>query len=182
MTLRFLALPRITITWIDRLIEIRRKIIEKRYTIQKIRGDVRREIPGSGTVLAYDERDDAVLNRLRSLKDRYKNLTATLAGPDCSIFMVFNPDILSLKESQRLINGLRELELPLRLMIDNKVAAENRSMADEVEAALCKEGAAGNFLRVSLRPFFQAGSDACLYELEEDIASAVLSTFNEKTG
>ena len=33
LTLRFFALPWVTITWVDRLIEIRRDILEKRHTI-----------------------------------------------------------------------------------------------------------------------------------------------------
>jgi arsenite-transporting ATPase len=43
LTLRFLALPQITITWIDRLAQIRRQILDKRHTHQKIRGPATEE-------------------------------------------------------------------------------------------------------------------------------------------
>ena len=99
LTLRFLALPQITVTWLDRLTQIRKKIIEKCYTIQNIKG------PQSAgeTILSYDEKDDGILQKLYSLKSNYQSLNRILQGNDCSIVLVFNPDMLSLKESLRLI-------------------------------------------------------------------------------
>ncbi|OPL11640.1 MAG: hypothetical protein AVO39_04810 [delta proteobacterium MLS_D] len=180
LTLRFLALPRITITWVDRLIQIRKKIIEKRHTIQKIRGNAETGQEESGVVLAYNESDDGVLKRLKQLKMNYENLTSLLEGPDCSIFMVFNPDLLSLRESQRLVDGLGDLNLPLRLLFDNKVTSENTAMADTVEKTLRSgEMSSLPLMRISLlREFQDAGSGAALYNINEDIASAILSTFN----
>jgi arsenite-transporting ATPase len=117
LTLRFLALPSITLTWIERLIPLRQKILEKRYTIRRIRGNQ----STSETTLAYDESEDAVLATLQSLHNNYRQLNATLQGRDCSVVLVFNPDILSLRESERLIQGLDDLKLPLRLLIHNTI-------------------------------------------------------------
>ena len=50
--------------------------------------------------------------------------------------LVFNPDLLSLKESLRLIEGLNELKLPLRLLLLNKTAADNQETAAQVEKKL----------------------------------------------
>ena len=99
LTLRFLALPRVTITWIDRLIQIRQKILEKRYTIHRIRGPLSNE----ETVLNYNEEDDDILKRLWKLNNNYESLNRILQGENCSIILVFNTDILSLKESLRLM-------------------------------------------------------------------------------
>jgi arsenite-transporting ATPase len=129
LTLRFLALPKVTITWIDRLIGIRRQILEKRYTIHRIRGTLSSE----ETVLDYKEKDDDILKRLWKLSDNYQTLNRTLCGSDCHVVVVFNPDILSLKESKRLIEGLSDLGLPLRLLINNKVTEANEEMAGYVE-------------------------------------------------
>jgi len=129
LTLRFLALPQVSVTWIDRLIDIRRRILEKRYTIHRIKGSMSSE----PTRLAFEEKDDDILCRLRALKQTYQDLNKSLRSSDCHVTLVFNPDILSLRESERLITGLNELGLPLRLLIDNKVSAENRDQAAEVE-------------------------------------------------
>lgn len=129
LTLRFLALPQVSITWIDRLIDIRRRILEKRYTIHRIKGSASTE----ATRLSYDENDDDILRRLWTLKHDYQDLNARLRCIDCHMILVFNPDILSLKESARLVSGLKELALPLRLLIDNKVCADNMDQATAVE-------------------------------------------------
>ena len=50
--------------------------------------------------LQYDERDDDILKRLRTLDGNYRDLTRTLQGADCGVVVVFNPDLLSLRESE----------------------------------------------------------------------------------
>ncbi|MFP4048675.1 MAG: ArsA family ATPase [Desulfovermiculus sp.] len=129
LTLRFLALPQVSMTWIDRLIAIRRQILKKRHTIHRIKGSLSSE----ETVLAYEEKDDDILGRLWTLKETYQDLDTNLRGNDCHVVLVFNPDVLSRKESERLISGLQELGLPLRLLIDNKVHAGNVDQAAAVE-------------------------------------------------
>lgn len=166
LTLRFLALPRVTITWIDRLIQIRQKILEKRYTIHRIRGVLSKE----ETLLSYNEGDDDVLKRLRTLKDNSQALNTILQGEDCSIVLVFNPDILSLKESQRLIEGLEDLELPLRLLIDNKVTEENIETAEHVERDIRNRKDVA-LERVFLSRALLDNKGGKLYDIPEDIIS-----------
>ncbi|MBN2516831.1 MAG: ArsA family ATPase [Deltaproteobacteria bacterium] len=170
LTLRFLALPRVTITWIDRLIQIRQKILEKRYTIHRIRGPLSNE----ETVLNYSEKDDDILKRLRKLNNNYQALNKTLQGENCSIILVFNPDILSLKESQRLIEGLNDLNLPLRLLINNKVTDENIEMAAYIEKNMSKTAKDIPVDRVLLSKTLLGGKDGKLYDIPEDITSNLL--------
>ncbi|MFP4259137.1 MAG: ArsA family ATPase [Desulfovermiculus sp.] len=129
LTLRFLALPQVSMTWIDRLIAIRRQILKKRHTIHRIKGSLSSE----ETVLAYEETHDEIMNRLCTLKQTYQDLDRNLRSDNCHVVLVFNPDALSRKESERLITGLRELGLPLRLLIDNKVDAKHVDQAAAVE-------------------------------------------------
>jgi arsenite/tail-anchored protein-transporting ATPase len=166
LTLRFLALPRVTNIWIDRLTGIREKILEKRHTIQKIKGGLKEEV-----VLKYDPGADEVLNRLCSMKEKYQFLNQVLQGETTSIVLVFNPDILSLRESQRLIDGLRDLNLPLRLLIDNKVSAENEGIAERVERELQRKVQGVPLERVLLSRELQGGDGKKLYDIPEDIAS-----------
>ena len=170
LTLRFLALPRVTITWIDRLIQIRQKILEKRYTIHRIRGSLSNE----ETVLNYSEEDDDILKRLWKLNNNYQALNRILQGENCSIILVFNPDILSLKESLRLMEGLNDLYLPLRLLINNKVTEENIEMADHVEGNMKKMAKDVPIDRVSLSKTLLDGKNGKLYDIPEDITSNLL--------
>ncbi len=163
LTLRILALPRITISWIDRLSVIRRKILEKRYTVYNIRG---KDVP-EGARLSYREEDDRVLEKLKEMHARYSAVRTFLEGSDNSVVLVFNPDYLSLKESERIIKGLGELEMPLRVAFDNKVTEENREIADQVEKTLFPTPAGGVVLdRI---PLIGHPLPAC-YLMEQDIS------------
>jgi arsenite-transporting ATPase len=170
LTLRFLALPSITITWIDRLIQIRRTILEKRYTIHRLRGT----LDDKETVLDYKEEDDDVLKRLNLLNDNYHSLNSVLQGEDSSIILVYNPDILSLRESERLVEGLHDLNLPLRLLINNKVTKDNEEMSDYVDERMGQMARDIAIKRISLSKVLLDGKENKLYDVKEDIASAFL--------
>ena len=163
LTLRFLALPSITITWLDRLIYLRQQILRKRYTIRKIAGGQKKE-----SVLHYEEKDDPLLQRLRAMTANYQAVNAVLQGESCTFVVVFNPDILSLRESERLVDGLRDLNLPLRLLVNNKVTQENAEMASKVEAVMTSLTKDVPLPRIPLSPVL-AGGDGKLYDLKEDI-------------
>jgi len=166
LTLRFLALPRVTVTWIERLRQIRRKILEKRYTIVKVRGCEKEE-----TVLKYNPEDDEVLKRLNKMNDNYQSLISVLQGATCSVILVFNPDVLSLRESQRLIQGLQDLNLRLGLLIDNKVTEENRPMAEQVERSIRYLVPSAPLQQVSLVKALSSDSGASLYDIPQNIIS-----------
>ena len=167
LTLRFLALPWITMTWIDRLMQIRRDILEKRHTIYRIRGI----FDDKETILSYDENDDDILNRLKTLNGNYQALSSILQGKDCGIVLVYNPDTLSLKESKRLIDGLRELKLPIRLMINNKIQQKFTAMADHVDSVIKTLAPAVSIQRVAFSERLLDGQNSTLYDIEETILS-----------
>ena len=165
LTLRFLALPKVTITWIERLMQIRRQILEKRYTIHRIRGTLSSE----ETILDYEEENDDILKRLRKLNENYHALDEALRGNNCHVALVFNPDILSLRESQRLVEGLRELGLPLRLLINNKVTETNKEMAGHVEKQTKKTAGDVLLKRIELSKTLLDGEKGTLYDIREVI-------------
>jgi arsenite-transporting ATPase len=170
LTLRFLALPSVTITWIDRLIQIRRTILEKRYTIHRLRGT----LDDKETILDYREEDDDVLKRLKRLNENYQSLNSVLQGKDTSIILVYNPDILSLRESGRLIEGLHDLNLPLRMLINNKVSKDNERMSDYVDERMGRMAPGIAIKRISLSKVLLDGKENKLYDVKEDVASVFL--------
>jgi arsenite-transporting ATPase len=167
LTLRFLALPWITVTWIDRLIQIRREILKKRHTIYRIRG----LLDDKETILSYDENDDDILKRLKSLKGNYEVLSSILQGKDCGIVLVYNPDTLSLRESKRLIDGLQDLKLPLRLLINNKIQIKYTAMADHVDSVIKTLAPEVPIQRVAFSEGLLDGLNSTLYNIKETILS-----------
>jgi arsenite/tail-anchored protein-transporting ATPase len=139
LTLRILALPNISITWVDRLRRIRKQILEKRHTIHNITGKYKEE----GFILAYNEKDDSVMQKLNDIWQRYVNLYKLLKSDNNSIAVVFNPDYLSLRESQRILEGLKDLNLPLRAAFNNKYEERLKESAEEVERELFGANAKG---------------------------------------
>jgi arsenite-transporting ATPase len=167
LTLRILALPNISVTWIDRLRRVRKEILKKRHTVYNISGQYSEE----GTVLPYTEEDDPVFVKLQEMFNRYVSLYRQLSNKeDNYIAVVFNPDYLSLRESQRIIDGLKDLELPLRAGFDNKYTDELSDVAEEVEKELFgdKDGVAVE--RVPMRPFAREGA----YKMEFDVVTPML--------
>lgn len=132
LTLRIMALPRITITWIDRLRRIRRDILDKRHTIHNISGKFIEE----GAKLVYEEKDDQVMQTLQKLFDRYLKVAQHLESDESQIAVVFNPDYLSLRESQRIFSGLDDLNIDVDVALNNKYTPGLKEIADEMEGEL----------------------------------------------
>lgn len=132
LTLRILALPRITITWVDRLRRIRSDILDKRHTVHTITGKYKEE----GTKLAYEAKDDRVMMKLDELFHRYVNVAKHLESEETQIAVVFNPDYLSLRESQRIFSGLADLNLGVDAAFTNKYTEGLKEIADEMEKEL----------------------------------------------
>jgi arsenite/tail-anchored protein-transporting ATPase len=176
LTLRFLALPQVTITWIERLTAIRRQILKKRFTIQKIRGTADPQGKNREVVLRYQEDEDDILKRLKALHANYVALNGILQGRGCGIVLVFNPDLLSLRESERLVDGLKELRLPLRLLIQNKVTSENRRTADRTSRILQEKIASAVPLqRVRLQTSLPEDAAAGLFALPENLTEHLIA-------
>ena len=131
LTLRIFALPSIMLNWIDKLINIRKKILKKRYTIYNISGK-----DYKNTTLPYNEKDDKVIKKLYYFQNKYQDLKKFLQSNNNCIAVVFNPDYLSLKESERLIKGLKELKLPLKVAFNNKTNDCNKEYAQKIERML----------------------------------------------
>lgn len=166
LTLRILALPRITITWVDRLTRIRKDILAKRHTVHNITGKYVEE----GIRLAYKEEDDSVMKKLRELFKRYVALSKALESPESSIAVVLNPDYLSLRESERILVGLKDLELPLKAVFNNKFEPELKEIADDMERQLLK-GQNGVYLDRVPRV---AAAHKESYKLDHDLTKAFI--------
>lgn len=132
LTLRILALPQITCAWLEHLCNLRKEILSKRHTIHNITGKYDPE----GAKLNYEEDKDQVLRKILDMQDRYSRVKKWMQGESNSFALVFNPDFLSLRESKRLLNGLKELEMRPLAAFNNKVNAHNIQKAKDIEDQL----------------------------------------------
>ncbi len=113
LALRFLAMPSLSILWMQALAKLRGQILSKRQTLLKVNP--------SAAVLkgATDKKEDRVYGKLTSIQKRLHSLH-DLFTRDSYIAVVMNPDELSLAESLRIREELDRLGLRLRGVCLNK--------------------------------------------------------------
>ncbi|NJE53652.1 ArsA family ATPase [Thermococcus sp. 21S9] len=122
LTLRVLALPRISLIWADKLIDIRRKILQRRKAIAKIKGEEEYEIDGEKFKLPKDEAEDPVMRELLQYRREVEFVEKVITNPEkTSVVAVMNPEMLPLYETERAYGSLKKFNVPLRLIVVNKV-------------------------------------------------------------
>jgi len=109
LTLKFFGLPKLSLLWLQKLLELRNKIIEKRKIITKIKLG-KKEI----------ERDK-ILNKLDQQIEQYANVKTVFENNDKTVLnLVMNPDKLSFSESELIISSLKNFNLFPTNVIVNK--------------------------------------------------------------
>lgn len=121
VTLRVLSLPHITMKWIENLIKLRLKLLEKRKMIENVDGPRYINIGGDKIELPSREEDDFVLGGLTDYYKRVEWIYRLINTSDItSGLIVMNPDRLSLLETGRIMKKLTGQGVSLKLMIVNK--------------------------------------------------------------
>ncbi|THE64550.1 ATPase [Salinadaptatus halalkaliphilus] len=111
-TLRLLSLPDYLEGWIDRLMAKRRRSIDRFEKAAIGNQEPRRVLEG-----------DPVLAHLQERKEFFEYAGETLRE-DAAFFLVFNPDSLSIRETERAIADLDERELSVRGLVANRLTPE----------------------------------------------------------
>ena len=109
LTLKFLTLPHLSLLWLDNLLNLRNKIIEKRKIITKVKLG-KKEIE-----------TDKIRNKLFQQIEEYKKLKIIFEDSDkTQLNLVMNTDKLSFSESALIVNHLAEFNIPIKNIILNK--------------------------------------------------------------
>lgn len=109
LSLKFFALPSLSLVWVEHLLSLRQEIIKKRDLITKIK------------LLTKEFERDKVLNKIEAQRVQYRKLKETFENPEKTrVYLVLNPDKLSHAESLRILNSLKELNIPLYRTVYNK--------------------------------------------------------------
>ena len=89
-----------------------------------------------GSKLVYEEKDDQVMRTLQGMFTRYLKVAQHLESDESQIAVVFNPDYLSLRESQRIFSGLDDLKINVDVALNNKYTPGLKEIADEMEGEM----------------------------------------------
>ncbi len=126
LTLRVLGLPRISIIWTEKLIDLRRRILEKREVIEKIKGETRIKLGDEEVRIPTKEEEDPVLKELKAYYDEVRHVYEILRDPEITtVIGVMNLERLSFYEISRAFDTLKRFEIPMKLLIINKVLEED---------------------------------------------------------
>lgn len=112
LSVRMLALPALSLTWIETLTGLRRRILERRASIAHVKG-------------RSEEDRDPVLERLGAEHDDLLLLRDLIAGRAAHVLVV-NPDPLSIAEGGRLRAVLRRLGTDASRLVINRGSGGDR--------------------------------------------------------
>ena len=122
LTLRVLALPSISALWVEKLSGIRQNILHLRSSIAKIHGPQFLQVEGVDEPLASTEEEDATMQELRKYRQDTQRIRQVLANPNLtSVVAVLNPEDMPLFETIRAVEALKKFQIPLKLLLVNKV-------------------------------------------------------------
>ncbi len=124
LTLRFFALPELSLLWIENLIQLRRKILSKRASIKNVLGeksDNEESLPSSLS-------NDLVFKELLNYEGRLKTIKSLFSSKkDTFIFLLLNPERLSVIEGGRILKAFEKFSMTVKIVIINKVGLYNEN-------------------------------------------------------
>jgi arsenite/tail-anchored protein-transporting ATPase len=124
LTLKFFALPDVSLIWLRELSVFREKILSKKDIVTKIR---------EGKSKGFKE-TDMVLRKIGDLTSRYSGLASLMKDPvTTTIFTVLNPTVLSLEESKDIQEELVRLGFRIPYFILNKCGPTDEPFLRRVE-------------------------------------------------
>jgi arsenite-transporting ATPase len=126
LTLRVLALPKVSLIWGERLVKLRKEILSKRLAIEKIEGEKKFVLEGREFKLSTREEQDEVMQELLSyMKEVGKVEGLQTDAKRCMVMPVMNPDRLSLFETRRAFDTLEKLAMPVGAIVVNKFSGKD---------------------------------------------------------
>ncbi len=137
LTIRMMVLPFINATWIEKLIELRRSILQHRAMVARLSGEQPKVvIGGKEESLPIDEASDPIMKELKAMLKENEELVSLLRNPSVThVHVVVNPETLPVLEAERACSVLKRFGIPVHSVIVNKVLPE-RAIGEELKAKL----------------------------------------------
>jgi len=115
LTLKFLALPDVSLLWLQELSQFRQLVLDKEQIITRIKQGRKQE----------SRERDPILGKIADLVDMYRGMSELLKDTETTrTFLVLNPDELSLAESQLIWKEMTNLGMKISFIILNKAAKD----------------------------------------------------------
>lgn len=134
LTLKFLALPSVSLLWLKELKDFRQTILQKKEIITRIKAGKR----------GIERETDPILTRINTLVERYEKFSSLLRNTDTTrVFLVLNQDRLSLAESKSIWVEIKNLQMPVPFIVLNKCGNDN-----SFDGTLQEEFSGATILRV----------------------------------
>ncbi|NLI55543.1 ArsA family ATPase [bacterium] len=120
ITTRVLALPKLTLMWTKRLMDIRRKILDKRKMVENVKGKTEAIIGDEVITLTADEKEDQIMIELVNYGKEMENLMKLFQSDLTKINIVTLPEDLALFETKRIIESLNKFNIKVNEIYLNK--------------------------------------------------------------
>jgi len=140
LSLRFLALPSVTLIWLEELMKLRNKIIAKKEIITKIK------------IGKKQIETDKIRSRLDGLIKKYRRLDRIFQAAETRINLVMNDDRMSFSEALRIKAKLQEIGMHIHTVVVNR--AMNGSIPGYISETF-------NDQRIALFPMEKNGLMGC---------------------
>ncbi len=123
LTVRMLALPSVTLVWLDKLIELRLAILGRRKMIERVLGEKPRTRIGDEEIVVVSEpMEDPVYKELMSIKKETKLINEVLTDKNrTTVSIIINPEVLSVLEAERATKVLKRLGINIKELYINKI-------------------------------------------------------------
>jgi arsenite-transporting ATPase len=125
LMLRIFTLPKTTLLWLEKLIELRKKILDRRLTIEKVQGEMVFVMGDERIKLPAREEEDEVIKELKAYKEEIEGIHEIMTSESTAVIGVVNPCELSFLEMKRAMELLEKFGIPLRMVIVNKVEGKS---------------------------------------------------------
>ncbi len=114
LSLKFFNLPSLSLVWTEKLLALRREIIEKRKLITKIK------------LIRKERETDKVLNKIEEQKEYFTVLKELFEADETTMVkLVLNPDKLSFAESERILERMNEINMSINQILFNKTVKDS---------------------------------------------------------
>ncbi len=133
LALQILALSSVSLKWLRELKRLRAKILNARHAIASI-SDRDNELRCRQAM-----KTDPVLLKIEKMLADYSWLESLLKGSQTHCGIVTNLDLLSQKESQRIKKSLKDIGIPLRFVLVNKVVAGSQEKISQIKKSLAEK-------------------------------------------
>jgi len=120
ITVRVLAMPRISIIWTDNLISMRKKILSRRQMIENVKGKFVAQVGEELVELDSEEKKDPIMKELISYREEMKNLRDLFSSNNTFVSIVTMAEDLAYFETKRILESLTEFKIKLRKIYLNK--------------------------------------------------------------